>query len=235
MILYIKHIDIEGPETIDPFFKRNGFKSQTIEIYNSDPFPIDFDEIEAVICLGGPMNVYEEDKYPFLRGENIFIQKVLKKQIPYLGICLGAQLLAKAVGGKVTRSPVEEIGWRTVSLTSDGQKDPLFQGLTKDFFVYQWHGDMFEVPKGGWLLVGGRECPNQALKVGKNAYGIQFHIEITDKSIREWADEYFSAKPELLKTKKTEMLQQYQKNRGLFEKEAQVIYNNFLKVIKNSQ
>ena len=233
MILYIMHVDIEGPETIAAFFEKRGFKSQIVKLYDDESLPKDLDGIDAVICLGGPMNVYEEDKYPYLKDENAFIQDVLKKEIPFLGICLGSQLLSKASGGNVTRSPEEEIGWRTISLTSDGQKDPLFKSLTKDFLVYQWHGDMFSVPDGGKLLAEGPDCPRQALKVGKNAYGIQFHVEITNKSINEWSDEYSAANPELLKTRKAEMLQGYENNRKLFENVAEIIYNNFLNIIKS--
>lgn len=232
MILYIKHIDIEGPETIQPFFEAHGFASETLELYNGDPFPGTLTQIDAVICLGGPMNVYEEDKYPFLRPENHFIQQVLKARIPYLGICLGSQLLAKAAGGKVTRAPAQEIGWSKVRLTDAGRKDPLFAGLKDHLSVYQWHGDTFSIPADGHWLAEGDQCPHQALRVGQNAYGLQFHIEITDKSIREWSDEYFKNNPELLRLEKEEMLIAYQKNRKVFEKEAQTIYNNFLKIIK---
>src|SRR3990167_5149044 len=110
MILFIKHIDIEGPETLQPVFESHGFQCQIIDLSLGDLLPEDFSDLEAVVVLGGPMNVYEEDKYPFLKMENVFIQKILQKKIPYLGICLGSQLLAKAAGAKVTSSAVEEIG-----------------------------------------------------------------------------------------------------------------------------
>lgn len=234
MILYIKHIDIEGPETIAPFFEKHGRKSKTIELYKGEPLPKDVSGIDAVICLGGPMNVYEEDKYPFLIEEDIFIKHVLQHEIPYLGICLGSQLLCKAAGGKVTRSPVEEIGWSTVQLTDAGKKDPLFHGLHSHLTVYQWHGDTFSIPADGHWLVEGKDCIHQALRVGKNAYGLQFHIEITDKSIREWSDAYFPD-PQELTTRKSHMLADYQKNRAVFQKDAETIYNNFLKIIRGSK
>ncbi len=231
MILYLKHVDIEGPETIAPFFEKNGYSSQILELYKGDLFPQSLDGIDAVICLGGPMNVYEEDKYPFLKDENIFIQRLIDNRIPFLGVCLGAQLLAKAVGAKVSRSPVEEIGWRTVKLTDDGLDDPLFKGLGRELFVYQWHGDTFAIPQNGKWLVKGTDCPHQALKTGACAYGFQFHIEITDKSIRDWSDEYFKNSPSLLLEKKDMMLKAYAQNKALFEKEAEMIYTNFLNLI----
>lgn len=233
MILYIKHIDIEGPETIAPFFEKHGYATKVLELYNGDIFPQRFEDIDAVVCLGGPMNVYEEDKYPFLKDENIFIQRVLENKIPFLGICLGSQLLAKAAGGKVTRSPVEEIGWRTVQLTDEGRNDALLKNLPAELVVYQWHGDTFSIPQNGICLVNGSDCPSQALRVGPSAYGFQFHIEITDKSIREWSDEYFKDSPSLLREKKDMMLKEYAKNKVLFEKEAETIYINFLDLLQS--
>ena len=176
------------------------------------------------------MNVYEEDQYPFLKEENTFIQGVLRDEVPFLGICLGSQLLAKACGARVSRSPTEEIGWRTVTLTGEGKNDPLFAGLRPDLFVFQWHGDTFAIPENGQWLVSGPDCPHQALKVGPAAYGFQFHIEITDKSIREWSEEYFKNNPGLLKEKKAEMLAEYEKKKAAFEQEADAIYR-ILKLI----
>ncbi len=235
LILYIMHVDIEGPETIAAFYEQRGFKSQIIKLYDGESLPQDFDGIEAVVCLGGPMNVYEEDTYPYLKAENIFIQRVITEEKPFLGICLGSQLLCKASGGQVSRSPQEEIGWRTVRLTPDGEKDPLFENLPQDILVYQWHGDMFSVPADASLLATGPNCPTQALRVGQNAYGLQFHIEITDKSIREWSEEYFQNSPSLLSEKKDMMLKEYVQNKALFEKEAENIYTNFLKIIRNAK
>ena len=96
MILIIKHIGIEGPGTIEDYLRTRGYQLQTVSLHDGDPLPDDWAGMEAVVSLGGPMNVYEEDKYPFLKKEDQFIKKVLKEEIPYLGICLGSQLLAKA-------------------------------------------------------------------------------------------------------------------------------------------
>ena len=97
MILTIKHIDIEGPETLEDFFVEKGFQLKTIELNKGDKFPKITSNIEAVVCLGGPMNVYEENKYKFLKEENVFIKTVLEKQIPFIGICLGSQFLRKGM------------------------------------------------------------------------------------------------------------------------------------------
>ncbi len=231
MILYIKHVYIEGPETIGAFFERHGYERCVVDLSRGGRIPENCEDQDAVIFKGGPMNVYEEDQYPFLKEENTFIQGVLRDEVPFLGICLGSQLLAKACGARVSRSPTEEIGWRTVTLTGEGKNDPLFAGLRPDLFVFQWHGDTFAIPENGQWLVSGPDCPHQALKVGPAAYGFQFHIEITDKSIREWSEEYFKNNPGLLKEKKAEMLAEYEKKKAAFEQEADAIYRNFLKLI----
>jgi len=188
MILVVKHIDIEGPGTLGDFLKSQGEPFQTIELGAGDPMPASPGAFKAVVVLGGPMNVDEEDRYPFLKPENDFIREVLKAEIPFLGICLGSQLLAKAAGAKVVKSPVKEIGWYQVQICEVGKRDRLFDGFCEEVPVYHWHGDMFQIPPNGQLLASARGCPHQALKVGKNAYGLQFHIEITDKSIKEWCD-----------------------------------------------
>ena len=231
MVFFIKHINIEGPETLGEFFKKHGFTSRTLDLSYGDNFPKDFSDIEAVVCLGGPMNVYEEDKYPFLKEEDVFIKKVLKEEISFLGICLGSQLLAKAAGAKVTENAVKEIGWYKVELTADGKKDLLFEGIPEEIEIYQWHGDTFAIPREGKWLASSQLCAHQALKVGPCAYGLQFHIEITDKSIQEWSDEYFKDDMATLTTQKGNMLKRYEENKKSFHFLADKIFSNFLKII----
>jgi GMP synthase-like glutamine amidotransferase len=230
MILIIKHIDIEGPETIGEYFKSQGYSLKVIDLSLGDSLPADLANIEAVVVLGGPMNVYEEDKYPFLKEENIFIKKVLKKRIPYLGICLGAQLLAKACGAKVTQSPVKEIGWFKVELTEEGKKDSFFTGLSDKINVFQWHGDTFAIPDGGKWLGRAKGCVHQAFKVGPNAYGVQFHFEITDKSIKDWSSAYFKGK-KTLKIRKQAMLNKYRLKKHIFHQMGNKMCHNFLELV----
>jgi len=236
MILIIKHIDIEGPGTLGDFLKAQGEPFCIIELGAGEKLPADPQAFKAVVVLGGPMNVDEEERFPFLKQENDFIQKVLKAGIPYLGICLGSQLLAKAAEARVVKSPVKEIGWYQVKLTTEGKKDPLFAGFREAGPVYQWHGDMFQIPVHGRLLASAQGCPHQALKVGKNAYGLQFHVEVTDKSIKEWCDEYCETDlPGRLDHAKS-MMKDYWKYKKAFDAQAQRLYQNFLEIIyaKNS-
>ncbi len=184
--LIIKHIGNEGPVTIGVYLKKIKAETQTIELWRGEELPTDLSDISSVVCLGGPMNVYEEEKYPFLKKENAFIKEVLKKGIPFFGVCLGAQLLAKAAGAKVYKAAEEEIGWSKIKLTQEGKKDKIFSGLDADTLdVFQWHGDTFDIPKGGVLLAEGDKVKNQAFRIG-SAYGFQFHIEVDEEKLSEW-------------------------------------------------
>ena len=188
-VLMLKHIAIEGGGTIEEYLLSKGHKIDRRELQDGDSVPSKLD-YDAIIILGGPMNVYEEDKYPFLKDEDKLIKEAIKKEIPTLGICLGAQLIAKAAGAKVSKNKVKEIGWYKVNLTEAGKNDPVFKGLGESFDVFQWHGDTFGIPENGTLLSTAELCTNQALRVGKNMYGLQFHMEVTDKMIYEWINSY---------------------------------------------
>jgi len=234
MILIIKHIDIEGPGTLGDFLKSRQEAFRIVELGAGEALPVDPHTFKAVIVLGGPMNVDEEDRYPFLRPENDFIQKVLKEGIPYLGICLGSQLLAKAAGARVVKSPVKEIGWYHIQLTDEGKKDPLFEGFRPQDPIYQWHGDMFQIPLNGKLLASAQGCPHQALKVGEKAYGLQFHVEVTDKSIKEWCEEYCETDLPGRRDHAQSMMEDYWKCKKSFDTQAQRLYQNFLSITNAS-
>lgn len=186
MILIIKHIASEGPGTILDFIINNKLDYKILELNKGDALPKNLDGISHVAVMGGPMNVYEEDKYHFLRDENKLIKLVIEKEIPYLGVCLGAQLLAKACGAKAYKALVEEIGWSEVEISIDGKTDRLFENIAKKIKIFQWHGDTFDIPKNGILLAYGAQVVNQAFRVGKCAYGFQFHIEINFEILKEW-------------------------------------------------
>lgn len=146
------------------------------------------DDVTHLVILGGPMNVYEEDCYPFLREEDLYIKEAIQRGKKILGICLGSQLIAKALGAKVFKAPMKEIGWYDVSLTEEGSLDPLFSEFPKTFPVFQWHEDTFEIPKAGKLIATSSPTPHQAFRYGENVYGLQFHLEVTESMIREWME-----------------------------------------------
>lgn len=229
MVLFIKHITIEGPGTIADFLEDNKIPYAVIDLSYGDKVPKLEKDFQAIISLGGPMNVYEEERYPFLRDEDILLKRVVEEEVPFLGICLGAQLMAKAAGAKVIRNPEKEIGWYKIVLNDYGLHDDLFKGFPEVFTVYQWHGDTFGIPEGGRRLAFSELCQNQVLKYGRNAYGIQFHVEITKEMIAQWADAY-KAELESLKgivSDKQKMLGDYDKLKKDYLKRAEQFYVNF--------
>ena len=188
-VLIIKHIEIEGPGLIEYCLRHEKIPYQILTLNPSVCLPKP-DDFTHIVIMGGPMNVYEEDHYPFLRDEDLFIKEAIQRGKFILGICLGAQLIAKALGAKVLKAPVKEIGWYDVSLTRIGSIDPLFSHLPKTFSVFQWHEDTFEIPHSATLITTSALVPYQAFRYGDNAYGLQFHLEVTQEMIREWMETY---------------------------------------------
>lgn len=153
--------------------------------YSGDPLP-EIRDVSALIVMGGAMGANDDHRHPFLYDLKIFIRQVVAAGIPYLGICLGGQLLAAALGGRVASNRWEELGSLTVDLTEEGRRDALFKGLPAMFETFQWHHDSFDIPEGGVLLASSTACPHQAFRFGPCAWGTQFHPEVTERIIRDW-------------------------------------------------
>jgi GMP synthase-like glutamine amidotransferase len=150
------------------------------------PRPPELDDLDLLVIMGGPMNVYEEEQYPWLAAEKNLIRACVAAGKAVLGICLGAQLIADALGGKVARAPFEEIGWHPVELTEAGRREGVVAGFPSRFTALHWHGDMFSVPDGATLLASSAGCPNQAFSFGDGrVVGLQFHLEETRESLTE--------------------------------------------------
>lgn len=224
-LLVIKHVENEGPGTIGDYFKDEAWAVKSIDLSRGKSLPASPDQYDAIVCMGGPMNVYEEDRYPFLRVEDEFIRKTVAEGVPFLGICLGSQLLAKACGAKVKKAPVKEMGWSKVGITEAGRRDPLFNGVKDEALVFQWHEDTFDIPEKGVLLAESAVCANQAFRVGRNAYGLQFHIEVTPEIITEWLKSYDGVGQE-----SAEMIKEARLNKMPFLKQAYHIHRNFLTI-----
>jgi GMP synthase-like glutamine amidotransferase len=224
MILFIKHAKTEGPGTLEDFFAAISWEVKTVDLWENKPLP-DLDDCEAIVSLGGPMNVYESDKYKFLKKEEEFLKSAIKNSVPVLGICLGAQLLAKIAGAKITKAPEKEIGWYKVYLTKDADCDLLFRGMTNPLDVFQWHEDTFDIPKGVTLLATSKICRNQAFRFSKCAWGLQFHPEMTENMFEAW----LRATNE--KLDKSKIVLDYLKVKQLYDKQASMMYLNFATAI----
>jgi GMP synthase (glutamine-hydrolysing) len=186
--LILQNASGEGPGILGGLLDRKGWDRQTIHLYRGEAIPSDSENCHIVIVMGGPMNVYEEDAYPFLVAETRVIGERLKKGFPVLGFCLGAQLMAKAGGAKVYKGQRKEIGWYPVRLSEEGTKDPLLKTFPDKFTIFQWHGDTFHLPQGAECLVGSDHYRNQVMRIGDMSYGFQFHFEITKEMIAQWLE-----------------------------------------------
>ena len=234
-VIIIKHIGIEGPGTIADFLNDNNIPYKVIDIFNGESLPDSCSDTSAIITLGGPMNVYEEDKYPFLKKEDEFLKEAIEKDLPTLGFCLGAQLIAKAKGAIVMKAPEKEIGWFKISLDRNGTHDPLFRDFPRGIDVFQWHGDTFEIPDGAIKLAESELCPNQAFRIGNNVYGLQFHIEVTGEMIQQWIDSYrdeINSLKDLVNP--DQIITDTASKSASYRTQARKFYSNFFKLVKES-
>ncbi|MBI2131912.1 MAG: glutamine amidotransferase [Candidatus Tectomicrobia bacterium] len=144
-------------------------------------------EGKGLVVLGGPMGVYETDKYPWMVPEMGIIGEALRRDFPVYGLCLGSQLMAGALGARVRPGEEKkEIGWFPVSVTAEGARDPLLAGEGSVFTVFQWHGDTFDLPRGAALLASSGRYPRQAFRSGRRGYAFQFHLEVGQADVRRW-------------------------------------------------
>ncbi len=172
------------------FLQKRNIPFEIRDIYSDVPLPADPREFSAVAPLGGPMNVDEEDRYPFLREEKRLLARCVEHAVPVLGICLGSQLLAAVLGARVRKNERSEIGRMDVELTPAGRESRLFAGIESPLPVFQWHGDTFEMPADAHHLAQSPLCRNQAFGYKDLLIGLQFHIEITQATAVEWAKAY---------------------------------------------
>ena len=229
--LVLQHINIEHPGIFLKFMKEDNIKIDTIELDENEKIP-NLDPYDAMIVMGGPMDTWQEETYPWLKIEKENIHNFVKiKKKPYLGLCLGAQLLSEAVGGKVRKMKTPEIGVLKIFITNNNS---LFKGLNKEIKVLQWHSyEAHDLPTNANLLASSPECKVQAFSFDK-AFGLQFHVEQTNKTVPEWAcvPEYKLA---LEKTLGENALEKFKKdveeNLNLFNNSAKTIYENFKKII----
>ena len=190
-VLVLQHIGCETIGTIADVLARLSIAHRTIRSFEGQPVPAALSPKEkGLIVMGGPMGVYEAEKYPFLKKEMKLIEQALKAGVPVLGICLGSQLLASVLGAPVLPAKRKEIGWFPLKLTPDAVADPLFSVVRSGFMGLHWHGDVFPLPKGSVRLAGSELTEVQVYRHGHNAYGILFHMELTVAMIREWTREF---------------------------------------------
>lgn len=183
--LAIRHVAFEDLGVFEGVLAERGFRVHMLEAGCDDLTRVDPLAAELTVVLGGPIGAYEEDLYPFLLDEVRLVEARLKAGRPLVGFCLGAQLMARALGARVYPNPAgKEIGWGELSLTAAGLASPLacLQGVP----VLHWHGDTFDLPAGAELLASTAKTPNQAFACGRTALGLQFHPEVEGRSLERW-------------------------------------------------
>lgn len=181
----LTHVPFEDAASIEIWAEDRGFPLRYTRLYENEPLPPP-ESFDLLTVMGGLMNVYEHDRYPWLVEEKQFLQKVIDAGKKVLGICLGAQLLADVLGGKVTKNPYKEIGWHDVSLTDQADQSPVISSvLPQRLTVFQWHGDTFQIPSGAIHLAENQACSNQAFQYGAHVLALQFHLEYTRESIEK--------------------------------------------------
>jgi GMP synthase (glutamine-hydrolysing) len=185
-LLVFQHVASEPAGTLDAFLRESGFRLRYINFErtpDADPDPRRYD---GLIVLGGSMNVDQADAFPHLKTEIEVLKESLSREMPILGICLGGQLLAAALGADVHPAPVREIGWYPLQPSPSAEDDALLRHVTRGQHVFQWHSYTFALPPGAVHLASTATCANQAFRHGKNAYGLQFHPEVNQELITRW-------------------------------------------------
>jgi len=185
-LLVFQHVAYEILGTLNPQLKDAGFRIRYVNFGREPHARPCLDGYQGVVVLGGPMNMDEVDANPHLATEVAVVREAIGRDMPVLGICLGAQIIATALGGGVGRAPEKEIGWYPVSPTDEGRRDRLVGAFADTEQIFQWHGDTFDIPKGAVHLASSPGCPNQAFRYGENVYGLQFHLEVDEALIERW-------------------------------------------------
>lgn len=182
--LVLQHAPFEGPGNLAPLLTARGYALQTCHTPLEPALP-PAAVWDLVLVMGGPMNVDEHDRHPWLVGEKAFLRTCLDRGVPVLGICLGAQLLARALGAPVTRNPHKEIGWFEITRAPGAETHPLGRLWPERVEVFHWHGDTFALPEGSVLLASSAACTHQAFAHGRRVLGLQFHPELSEASGEE--------------------------------------------------
>ena len=236
----LQHINIEDPGTFKDYLLADGHEIITVQLDQGDPIPSNLDEYDAMLCMGGPMDTFMEDKYPWLIEEKKAISEyVLKLKKPFLGFCLGCQLLGEVLGGKIVKSMPPEIGVLDIDIKASAKEDDIFNFLPKKIKALQWHSyEVVDLEKNSDVKVIGTSPSTkyQIFGYDKHAYGIQFHLEIRKTTVDDWAQvpEYKNALEKSLGADALpQMKDMVAKEIDTMMKQCNQMYKNFVKIVNN--
>lgn len=230
-VLVLQNIWDDPPGYLGEILQEHGIPYDTINA-EKEPLP-DLINYDALIILGGPQNANAEDKYPYLAREKELLRQAVEQDIPSLGICLGGQLLASALGARVTRHSMTEIGFYRVQLTDEGKRDFLFQDLPDYQLVMHWHEDTFDIPEGAMRLATNENTFNQAFRFGRHAYGLQYHIELTPELLDIWLHDP-DCRNAMIRSMGVDAPELIEQSRSccypLYRQHSRTMFENFLKL-----
>jgi GMP synthase-like glutamine amidotransferase len=233
-ILVFQHIAIEHPGIFRDFLAADGIAWEAVELDAGDAIP-DLGRYDALWVMGGPMDVWQETEHPWLVREKQAIREaVVSRHMPYLGVCLGHQLLAAALGGTVGPMRAPEVGLLEVELTEAGTRDPLLAGFPPRIRCLQWHGaEVSKAPEGAVVLARSDASPVQAFRYGRAAYGLQYHVELTGQTVPEWScvPEYEASLERTLGAAALPAFKaEAERLIPAFNRDARRLYDNFMRV-----
>ena len=238
-VLVLQHIKIEDPGFIKDLMIKDEAELTTIELDEGEKIPSDLSKFDAMFCMGGPMDTWMEKEHPWLIDEKKAIKEfVVDLKKPYLGFCLGCQLLGEVVGGKVVKSNIPEIGMLNISFSNNKSNDALFSKFPDEITSLQWHSyevQGLENNKDVTHLASSPETKYQIFKYQNHAYGIQFHIEVKDTTVGEWGcvPEYKSALEKQLGEGALDKFEKdSKKHMPSMNQYSEVLYENFKKLLK---
>jgi GMP synthase-like glutamine amidotransferase len=180
-----QHVEFEGLGNIENWLSARSHQLTVTRFFADDPLPRP-EDMDGLLVMGGPMGANDEAMHPWMAKEKQFIRLAMEKGIRVLGICLGAQLIASAMGARVFRNDHREIGWFPIRLTPDGLSSPLFADFPEEFSVFHWHGDTFDLPAGARHLAWSEACKHQAFSYKDHVLALQFHLDVRESDIADW-------------------------------------------------
>lgn len=235
-VLALQHVWDDPPGYLGEIMEEHGIACEVVKVAegpNLSGLRADLSRYGAIISLGGPQHAAEDEKYPYLVEEKALIRKAVEEDIPYLGLCLGGQLLAHALGAPVIRHTMTEIGFFEVQLTEEGKRDRLFQGLPGSQLVFHWHMDTFGIPAGAVKLAISENTSNQGFRFGHRAYGLQYHIELTPEMLDVWL-RYPDYRKEIIKVLGPDAPDAIEGQRStcypIYREHTRMLFENFLRM-----
>ena len=194
-VLVLQHHPLEHPGIIATALERAGALLDVVRAFDGGRCPGALAPYDGLLVMGGPMSIGDDSAHPWLAGERTLLARAIAADVPTLGICLGAQLIAAAAGAEVRPGPVAEVGWYRITPTAAAAADALFADTSGPFAAFEWHRDVFPLPASAVALASSALCPVQAFRLGRRVYGLLFHLEVDAPMVAAWCETFTPGEP----------------------------------------